>query len=151
MKRITWTAIYSAGFSAISVSVYITLYGAVTVVSGGHQVSAKSLAEGFLMIAPLAVIPSAVFGFTLGLIGGWILSRLPIVKTSRRFVPAVAVLGGILGCAPPIIFRLLQHEPDGGTPFGFLPCILIGILCAGSWAMLWLRRDRVTRGTPLTR
>jgi hypothetical protein len=140
MKRITWIAVYSAGFSVISVSLYITLYGAATAISGGHHVSARSLTEGFLMIAPLGVIPAAVFGLTLGLAGGWILSCLPIQITSRRFVPAVAVLGGVLGCVPPIVFRLIQHED---TPFGFLPCISIGILCAGSWAMLWLRRDRV--------
>lgn len=137
MKRIAWTAVYSACLSAICVSVYITFYGATVVLSGGHQVSIRSLAEGFSMIVPLVVLPAAAFGLILGLLGGWIMSRVQIA-TRPKFVTVSALLGGLLGCVPPTILLCLS-EPEGQMPFGFLPCMCIGAVCAGSWAILWSR------------
>ena len=132
MKRVMWAAIYSAGFSAIGASVCLMLWGRIIFPT-----------EGFIMIAPLVVVPGALFGLILGSIGGLILLHLPLSTTRTGFLTSAIILGGILGCVPPIIPRILMPSANRNEILGFLPCVIIGILCAGSWAMLWLRHDRV--------
>jgi hypothetical protein len=135
MKRTLSAAIFSAAFCAVSSSVYFTVYGALE----SHAIGIRELATGLLYVSTLAALPAAVFGFLLGLVGGWILPHLPLVRATRRsFVFAAAVTGGILGCIPPLIPRLLPN-PNQGETLSFVPSVLIGVVCASLWAWVWFR------------
>ena len=136
MKRTLSAAIFSAAFCAFSSSVYFTVCGALQ----SHAIGIREWATGFLYISTLAALPSAAFGFVLGLVGGWILPRISFARASKTsFTFAAAVTGGILGCIPPLIPRLLPN-PNQGEIFSFVPSVLIGVLCASLWAWLFYKR-----------
>jgi len=135
MKRSLSAAIFSAAFCAVTSSVYFTVYGALE----SHTSGISELAKGFLYISTLAALPAAVFGFLLGLLGGWALPHLPFVGATRgSFVFAAAFTGVLLGCIPPLIPRLLPN-PNQGQILSFVPSVLIGAACASLWAWFCIR------------
>jgi len=122
-------------FSAVAAPVYFWTYFAIEL----HGINLF----GFLMIGGIAVPIAGSYGFILGLLGGLVLQNLPFLKTRFRFVIAACVFGGVLGCIPAIITRLLTADQGPGERLGFAPCVLIGVLTAGSWALYWLRNRPV--------
>lgn len=132
MKRILSAAVFSAAFCVLSASVYFTVYFALL---SHRAIGIRNLAIGFLYVSTLAALPAAAFGFVLGLLGGWILPHLPFVRQARgRLVVAAAILGGVLGCVPPVIPRIFAPPSKGDITLSFVPSVVIGIGCASLWA-----------------
>jgi len=146
-KRALAAAAFSAILSAAVVSLYFTVYIAIET----KTINAIQLLNGFMMIAGFAVPIGGVFGFVLGFIGESVLSRLTVVKTRVRLVMASAALGAILGSVPPAVARLSQppHAPED-LILGVAPCVLIGIFCASTWALL-SRRNKADVERPESR
>ena len=97
------------------------------------------------MIAAFAVPITGTHGLFLGLIGVWLLPHLPFVQTKFRFLAAAALVGGILGCIPPAVPRILPPAtPGNGEILSFVPRVAVGMLCATSWALLFFSRNPET-------
>jgi len=135
MKPALSAAFFSAVFSAVVAPVYFWTYFAIQL----HGINLF----GLLLIGGIAIPISGFYGFILGLLGGCVLPRLPFLKTTYRFVVAACFLGGVMGCTPALITKLSTANLGPGERLGFAPCVLIGILSAGSWSLYWLRHHPV--------
>ena len=108
MKRTRAGALYSAAFCAISASIYFTADA-----YSPHSEISLGIVWSFIMIAGFAVPIAGTYGLFLGLIGTWLLPRLPFIQTKFRFVTTAALAGVILGCIPPVIPRILIPANPG--------------------------------------
>ena len=135
MRRVFFGAVFSAVFSAISASLYFTFL----IVFANHQFNDLEIIYAFSNVGVFALPVAGFFGFVLGFIGAWIIPRLEFLGTKFRRLTGTAVLGAILGCLPPIIPRILLPTANEGEILGFLPCVVIGTLCASFLALLWSR------------
>jgi len=139
MRRIVFGAVFSAVFSAISASLYFTLL----IVFANHQFDGLEIIYAFANVGVFALPVAGFFGFVLGFIGAWILPHLQFLRTKFRRLAGAALMGAILGCLPPIIPRILLPTANEGEILGFLPCVVIGTLCASLLALWWWRQDVV--------
>jgi hypothetical protein len=142
MKRAILGALFSAAFSGISATVYFTA----DAYSSTDQRISLGIVTSLMMIAGFAVPIAGTCGFIFGLMGVWLVPRLPFIRSRSEHIAAASLIGGILGCVPPAISRLsLRSNPPGDSiALGFVPCVAIGILCAISWAALFLPRNPAT-------
>jgi hypothetical protein len=137
MKRALSAAIFSAAFCAVNATLYFTAHIAIEA-----RMGLSDFALALPTVAVFALPIAGGCGFAFGFIGGLILPRFPFAKTKARFAVVSAVLGGIVACTLPAIPHIFPPDrPQYGEILGFAPCIVIGVLCATLWALVWFPND----------
>lgn len=146
MSRILFAAIYGALFSEAGAIAYFTIW-----ISLGRVRNFTDLIMTMLHVAFFALIPATFFGAVLGGLGGWFLPRIASIEKRIHFIGTAAAAGGFLGCVPPILHHFFPPPPvhNPWEP-GFLPFVLIGALCAATWALLWRHFSMRTHKTAIT-
>ncbi len=143
MKR----AFFAACFSVVFCMIGAALYYAVAFALIARHFSSRGFAGSFAVVTITALSVMGPFSFCMGFLGAWILPKLLFAARRIQFVSAAALLGGILGCAWPLLLdRDSRALTKDSLVFSWLPALLIGTSCAGLWAWFWSRRPVRTSG-----
>ena len=135
VMRMLTGASYSAIISAVIAPVYFTACAVLT----ARTFSATGILNALIMIAVFAVPVASISGFFMGIVGVYLLESLSFIQTKVGFVSVSMGLGAILGSVPAVMVRLFSPLKPVER-LGFLPCVLLGILCAGTWALIDVSR-----------